>query len=443
MSHNFFHVLSVEEVVQKLSALAPLPAENALLFAADGLEGRALAEDVLARDDVPLTSRSGMDGYAVRAADTFGASESNPAYLTCVARHAIDQQPDCVLEPGQCAGIVTGGIVPEGADAVVMVEHTHCMAEGGDCVEIRKAVPPGEYLMLRGEDAREGTVALPAGTALRAQEIGLLAAVGVTAVRVHGRPVVAILSTGDEVLPVDSDLRPGQVRDVNSHALAALVRRAGGIPLLLGIARDTLEDLEAGLRKGMEQADMLLLSGGSSVGVRDLTVAALERLGSADIFCHGVAISPGKPLILATAPRPAAANAPSTEDATPAATSPPATSSSCVIWGLPGQVASAQVVMMVLGQPFIRHLAGHADAFSQQLWPRCRAELARNVASRQGREDYVRIRLEPREGELPLAVPVPGMSGLLRTLIQSQGVMRIPASLEGFEQGREVDVLLF
>lgn len=428
-SHSFFHVLSVEEVVQRLSALAPLPAEDASLFDASGLEGRVLAQAVLARDDVPLTSRSGMDGYAVRAADTFGASESNPAYLNCVARYAIDQQPDCLLEPGQCAGIVTGGILPEGADAVMMVEHTHCMgAEGGDCVEIRKAVPPGEYLMLRGEDARQGEVALAAGMALRAQEIGLLAAVGAVTVQVHRRPVVAILSTGDEVLPVDSDLRPGQVRDVNSHALATLVRRAGGIPLLLGIARDTLEELETGLRQGLAQADMLLLSGGSSVGVRDLTVAALERLGTADIFCHGVAISPGKPLILATASRPSATGA---------------TQGRCVIWGLPGQVASAQVVMMVLGQPFIRHLAGHPDAFAQRLWPRCRAELARNVASRQGREDYVRIRLEPREGQLPLALPVPGMSGLLRTLIQSQGVMRIPASLEGLEQGKEVDVLLF
>lgn len=436
MSQNFFHVLSVQQVVDKLQAVPPLPIEECELapvpasavppaapFFPEGLEGRVLARDVTARDDVPLTSRSGMDGYAVRAADTFGASESNPAYLTCVARWAIDQFPDREIQPGQCAGIVTGGIVPEGADAVIMVEHTHLM--GADCVEIRKAVPPGEYVMLRGEDARQGETALTAGTTLRAQEVGLLAAVGATRVAVRRRPVVAILSTGDEVLPVGSLPRPGQVRDVNSHALAALVRQAGGLPLLLGIARDTLDELEAGLRAGLAQADVLLLSGGSSVGVRDLTVAALERLGTADILCHGVALSPGKPLILASVPRARA------EDG------------SCMVWGLPGQVASAQVVMMVLGQPFLRHLAGNATAFDQRTWVQCRAELARNVASRQGREDYVRVRLELREGRLPLAVPVPGMSGLLRTLIAAQGVMRIPAALEGFEQGREVEVLLF
>ena len=431
MSHSFFHVLSVSEVVAALSAVPSLPAESVTLYDA-ALEGRVLAEPVTARDDVPLTSRSGMDGYAVRAADTFGASESNPTYLQCVARCDIDQQPDFTLQPGQCAGIVTGGIVPPGADAVLMVEHSHLMGE--DCVEIRRAVPPGEYVMLRGEDARQGEVALPAGTLLRAQEVGLLAAVGATQVRVHRRPVVAILSTGDEVLPVESALRPGQVRDVNSHALAVLVRRAGGIPLLLGIAPDKLEELEAGLRRGLEQADVILLSGGSSVGVRDLTVAALQRLGTADIFCHGVAISPGKPLILAKVAR---------DEGNKGDSGSGAGRSPCVVWGLPGQVASAQVVMMVLGQPFLRHLSGQAEAFMQARWPRCRAELARNTASRQGREDYVRVRVQWREGQAPLAVPVPGMSGLLRTLLDSEGVVRIPAALEGLEQGAFVDVLLF
>ena len=427
MTHDFFHVLSVAQVVEALTALAPLEAQSLPLDSPLGLEGLVLAADVTARDDVPLTSRSGMDGYAVRAADTFGASESNPAYLTCVAHCHIDQQPDFILIPGQCAGIVTGGIVPPGADAVVMVEHTHVMGE--DCVEIRRAVPPGEYVMLRGEDAEAGAVCLSAGTLLRPQEIGLLAAVGAHTVRVHRRPVVAILSTGDEVIGVQSTPRPGQVRDVNSHALAALVRKAGGEPRLLGIAPDTLDHLEAGLKKalngapGEDGADVLLLSGGSSVGVRDLTVAALKRLGNAEIFCHGVAISPGKPLILARVAR--------------------AGKSPCVVWGLPGQVASAQVVMKILGQPFLRHLAGEADAFAQGHWPQCRAELARNVASKQGREDYVRVRLKWRQGQAPLAVPVPGMSGLLRTLIGSQGVVRIAAAVEGLEQGTAVDVLLF
>lgn len=414
MKHDFFHVISVREVVAHLMETTPLPAETLALTA--GLEGRVLARDVTARDDVPVASRSGMDGYALRAADTFGASENNPAYLQCVGHTAIDALPDHGVEPGQCSGIVTGGLLPEGADAVIMVEYTHDMGAG--CVEIRRGTPPGEHVMLRGEDARAGERALPAGTLLRAQEVGLLAAVGAAQVSVHRRPRVAILSTGDELIPVEGTPRPGQVRDVNTHALACMVRRAGSDPLRLGIAPDRLEDLEIALNTGLNNADVVLLSGGSSVGVRDLTVAALQRIPEAEIFCHGVALSPGKPLILARVGQK-------------------------MVWGLPGQVASAQVVMMVLGQPFLRRLGGQGDPFNQALWPSQRAELARNVASRQGREDYVRVRLEPRPGQAPLATPVLGMSGLLRTLIASQGVVRIPERLEGLERGSMVDVLLF
>lgn len=417
MPHDFFQVLSVQEVVTRLTAFPPLDEEAVGLDDADGLEGRVLAADVIARDDVPLTSRSGMDGYAVRAAETFGASETDPAYLDCVGHVDIQTPAAFPVQPGQCAGIVTGGVVPEGADAVVMVEYTHDMGAG--CIEIRRAVPPGEHVMLRGEDARAGTTALPAGTALRPQEVGLLAAVGATEVRVRRRPVVAVLSTGDELIPAEGDPRPGQVRDVNSHTLACLARRAGARPLRLGIAPDNLDSLEQALRAGLERADVVLLSGGSSVGVRDLTVAALQRLPRAEVFCHGVALSPGKPLILASV------------------------DGKCV-WGLPGQVTSAQVVMMILGQPFLRHLAGHPFPFDQTRWPRHKAELARNVASRQGREDYVRVRLEPgEEGRPPRAVPVLGMSGLLRTLTEAHGVVRIPARREGLERGALVDVLLF
>lgn len=418
MPQDFFQVLSVQEVTDRLMRCPPLGAETLPLDAPSGLEGRVLARDVSARDDVPLTSRSGMDGYAVRAADTFGATEANPAYLDCVGHSRIDQPPACALHAGQCAGIVTGGTLPPGADAIVMVEHTHDMGSG--TIEIRRAVPPGEYVMLQGEDARAGACALPAGTPLRPQEVGLLAAVGATRVEVCRQPVVAIISTGDEVIPVHESPRPGQVRDVNSHALAALARRAGGVPLCLGIVPDELDALEQTLQQALTHADVVLLSGGSSVGVRDLTVAALRRLPQTDIFCHGVAISPGKPLILAHV-------------------------GARMVWGLPGQVTSAQVVMMVLGQPFLRRLAGHAHPFDQNLWPQCTAMLARNIASRQGREDYVRVRLEPHpDGQgLPLAVPVPGMSGLLRTLTGAQGVVRIPERLEGLEQGISVRVLLF
>ncbi len=408
MSQDFFVVLSVAEVIRRLKSFAPLPAETAGLEDPRGLEGRVLAADVTAREDVPLTSRSGMDGYAVRAADVFGASEGNPAYLNRVGRIAVDRPADFSVEPGQCAAIVTGGPLPDGADAVVMVEYTRELTAHNDgqsggqeeiLVEIRRPVAPGAHVLRRGDDARRGCPALRAGTPLRPQEIGLLAACGAQQATVRARPRVGILSTGDEVIPVSADPRPGQVRDVNSHALAAICREAGAEPRLLGIVPDDLEAIAAALQKHLAQVDV--------------------RLPGAEIFCHGVALSPGKPLILARV------------------------GGKCV-WGLPGQVASAQVVMFVLGAPFLRHLAGCADAFDQSRRPARKAVLSRNMASRQGREDYLRVRLEApaADGGLPLAVPVPGLSGLLRTLLDAQGLVRIDADLEGLEKGSVVDVLL-
>ena len=410
---GFFEVLTVEQVISLLSAFSPLPPEQAALQESDG---RVLAEDIIATEDLPPTDRAAMDGYALRAADTFGATESNPAYLQCVGNFDIQTPPDRELQPGQCAGIVTGGILPAGADAVVMVEYTHDMGAG--MVEIRLPVAPGTHVMLQGEDVRAGELLLPAGALLRPQEIGLLAALGKAQIQTRKLPRVAILSTGDELVDISATPKPGQVRDVNSSTLACLVRRAGGRPVLLGLSPDEIHALNAHLRKALKVADLVLLSGGSSVGARDLTISALQSIQGARILCRGVALSPGKPLIIADVGGKA-------------------------VWGLPGQVTSAQVVMMVLGQAFIRHLQGWKNPFDQALWPKQKAVLAKNIASRQGREDYVRVRLEQEgTGEL-LAVPVLGMSGLLRSLTNSHGLVRIPASLEGLEARRQVDVLLF
>ncbi|MCL2123333.1 MAG: molybdopterin molybdotransferase MoeA [Desulfovibrionaceae bacterium] len=410
---GFFEVLTVEQVIRLLSLFPPLPPEQAYLQESDG---RVLAEDLIAEEDLPLTDRAAMDGYALRAADTFGATEGNPAYLQCVGNFDIRTPPNLELQPGQCVGIVTGGMLPAGADAVVMVEYTHAFGEG--MVEIRLPAAPGAHVMLQGEDVQAGGLLLPAGSLLRPQEVGLLAALGKLRIPVRKRPRVAIISTGDELVDISATPKPGQVRDVNSSTLACLVRRAGGTPILLGLAPDALSALSAQLRKALNMADIVLLSGGSSVGVCDLTVSALQSLESARILCHGVALSPGKPLIVADVAGKA-------------------------VWGLPGQVTSAQVVMMVLGQAFIRHLQGWKNPFDQALWPQQKAVLAKNIASRQGREDYVRVRLEQEGTGALLAVPILGMSGLLRSLTGAHGLVRIPASLEGLEARRQVDVLLF
>ena len=414
MQHGFFTIISREEFVHQLKGFAPLDARTADLSQASN---RVLAADLVAPHDWPLLDRSCMDGYAVNARDVFGAGESNPGYLECVAALPIDQLPDVALKPGECARISTGGILPDGADGVVMVEHTQAMEENvvGGTIEIRKSAAPGENVMQRGEDARQGETALPAGTVMRPQEIGLAAALGFERVDLVRRPRVGILSTGDELVPVNRTPRPGQVRDVNSHSLAALAEQAGGVPTLYGIIKDDLDSLSEALETALAENDLVLLSGGSSIGVRDLTVQAIESMDGAEIMAHGVALSPGKPTILGRV-----------------GTKP--------VLGLPGQVTSALVVMHVLILPLIRHLQGDGHAFSETGRTLRKAELARNLPSKPGREDYVRIRLEERDGQPPLAHPVLGKSGLLRTIVQAHGLARIPAESEGLYGNDLIDV---
>lgn len=410
MNQGFLKTLSRQEFQDLLQTFSCTGSETIPFYRA---RNRVLAEDLVSPEDLPAGPRSSMDGYALRAADTFGAGESSPAYLECIRALEVNEYPDFALAPGQCAWIPTGGFLPEGADSVVMVEYTQEIGAG--TVEVRQSVAPGENVMERGEDASAGQPVLAAGSRLRTQEVGLLAALGISEVQVYRRPRVAILSTGDELVPVEERPTPGRIRDVNSHTVACLAEEAGGEVLPFGIVGDDLARLARALREALAQSDVVFLSGGSSKGTRDHTVAAIESLAGAEILCHGVRISPGKPTILARAGGKA-------------------------VVGLPGQVGSAQVVMAVLGQPFLRHLAGDREAFAERLRPLRRARLARNLESRQGREDFVRVRLEPGEGGLVLARPVLGKSGLLRTLLQSDGLLVIPADVEGFREGEDVDV---
>ncbi len=411
MERDYLELLSPNAFIEILEGFAPLG--EVLVPAADGL-GRFLAGELISPETLPALARSGMDGYAVMARDCFGATETNPVYLELAGDLDIQAVSSQAVAPGQCVRVVTGSSLPPGADAVVMVEHTEDV--GADTIEIRKSAAPGENMVLAGEDARQGDPLLPTGTLLRAAELGLLAALGIEKVTVGQRPRAAIFSTGDELVPVSATPRPGQIRDANAPALAALIRRAGGEPLYLGIVADQVDDLARAMEQALAQADCLFLSGGSSVGVRDLTIEALSRLPGATVLAHGLAVSPGKPTILARCQGKA-------------------------VWGLPGQVTSAQVVMHVFGCPFLARLSGDTAAFTRPR-PEVTAVLARNVASRQGREDYVRVRLTPQEGGELQAVPVLGKSGLLKTLILAEGLLRIPAGCEGLEAGKTIRVNL-
>lgn len=404
---QFFEVTDIASVLNLRGRFQQVAVREVAL---DQAQGSVLAEDFKAARDIPGFDRATMDGYAVRAASTYGASEGTPAYLNVVGSVQMGQTPDHPVGPGQASRIATGGMLPGGADSVVMVEHAGVLDEG--TIEVYRSVAPGQHVVTRDEDAAAGQVLLSAGRRLRPQEIGLLAACGTLTVRVYMPPRVGIISSGDEVVPVDRDPGPGQVRDVNTHTLAGLVRQAGGRPTPYGIVPDRFEDLRATCSRALAENDMVLVSGGSSVGTRDLSVAVIEALPQSEILVHGVSISPGKPTILAQC------------GAKP-------------FWGLPGHVTSAMVVFLVLVRPFLSHIGG----CPHDAPVRVKARLTRNVASAQGRVDFIRVRLEQRAGE-QWAEPILGASGLIRTMVAADGLVAVDLNSEGLEAGAVVEVLL-
>ncbi len=421
MAH-FFEVLSVEEIINLLKAQKAHfedrrnSLENEELVHITEADNRVLSRPIRAKEDLPLTHRSSMDGYAVHAKDTFGASDGNPIFLKNVMNFSIDDIPEGHLNEGECAGIVTGGIPPQNADAVIMVEYTEEL--GDNMIEIRKSVAPYSNMMLQGEDVKANAIALEKGIFLKAQEIGMLAALGISHVPVFPHIEVGIISTGDEVMPIETNIRKGQVRDVNSYALAALVKKVHAKPYFYGIVHDSLEELTNKLKEAISQKhDIILLSGGSSVGMRDFTIEVLKSLPGCEILCHGIAMSPGKPVIFARY-------------------------KDTLICGLPGQVTSAQIVMQRLVLPYLLYCSHNPYAFELETWHSCKAILDRNIASKHGREDYIRVALY-EEDSLLYAKPILGHSGLLKTLVESAGMVKIDAKLEGIEGKSEVDVLLF
>lgn len=403
---EFFRVQSRAQVLSHLEAFSSVGEEQVPL---DATLDRVLSRPIICPEDLPPFSRSTMDGYAVRARDTFGASESLPALLQLSGEVGMGEVPLLSLLPGQAVRISTGGVIPDGADAVVMVEYTETLDE--ETLEVYRTVAPGENLVGRGEDVREDDEILPAGWPIRPQDVGLLAALGVEHPWVHRKPVVAILSTGDEVVLVAETPAPGQVRDVNGPALAALVRREGAVPLDLGIVPDQKELLEARCNEGLERADCLFLSGGSSVGVRDYALEALQAMDGAEILAHGVAVKPGKPTLVArVGEKP--------------------------FFGFPGHPVSALVIFHILARPLLDRLCGRGYPRRQRP---IRARLTRNLASVQGREDYVRVILQEEDGEM-WARPVLGASGLIGTLVRAEGLIRIEQNAEGLDRGEWVEV---
>ena len=409
---HFLTLQSVDAIFAHMEAFAPLAKETLPL---ESCYGRVLAEPFPAPDDLPGFDRSTVDGFAVRARDVFGASEGMPALVDCVGECPMGEASGIAIGPGQTARIPTGGMLPDGADAVVMLEYSR--DAGGDKIELTRSVAPLENIVRKGEDAEKGEELLPAGRLLRPQELGLFAAFGQSLVTVRRRPRVAVISSGDEVVSISETPEPGQIRDINSYTLAAFARAAGAEARAFGIVKDALQELETVVKNVLEWADVVLLSGGSSAGQRDYTVKAFTSLPGTELLAHGVAVSPGKPLILARKGEQS-------------------------LWGLPGHAASALVCAEVFIRPLLRHLSGQS-ALAHFSATR-RAVLTRPVASAQGRRDYVRVRLEEPASpdDLPTATPVMGKSGLITTLVMADGLAVCPEDREGLAAGQAVDVHL-
>ena len=370
--------------------------------------GRLLARDVVSTVDLPGFARSTMDGYAVRAADTFGASDSLPALLAMAGEVHMGEIAQVDLPRHSCVRVATGSMLPAGVDAVVMVELTEELDD--TTMAILRPVAPGENVVAADEDVARGEVLLTGGRLLREHDIAALAAVGMLDVEVSVGPRVGIISTGDELVDVDAMPSLGQVRDMNSYALHAAARLAGARPEILGIVRDDYASLAQAMRDALPRVDMLIVSGGSSIGVRDFAREAIGSLGKPGVLVHGVAVKPGKPTIIAVA------------DGIP-------------IFGLPGHPVSCLTVFRLLVEPAIARWMG-GKLVRREL----SARIGANVASAAGREEYVSVRIVRRNGET-WADPVFSKSALISGLASADGTIRIPAGTEGIQKGDAVTVL--
>jgi molybdopterin molybdotransferase len=408
---RFLDVVTVEQATRHVGSFVALHSET---IDARRALGRVAAGDVSAREDVPHFFRSNMDGYAVRAEDTQAASATAAVALAIVGTVAMGEEPSFRVEPGTAARISTGGMMPQGADAVVLVERTEELPR--ERVAIHESVAPLDSTIAIGEDLRAGDIVFSRGHRFRAADVGVLTGIGRARVDVFATPRAGVIATGDEIVEPEADLPRGRVRNVNEYLLASLAAKNGAIVNDYGVIGDDLEKLRATVERALSESDAVFISGGSSKGAKDSTRGAIEALG-ADIVFHGISIAPGKPTLLAKLGRKA-------------------------IMGVPGNPAAVAVSFTLFGGPLLRVLGGEPLERILLRRPRIRARLAVELAAPSGRDDFVRVRLESGPGDIPSAHPQRGKSVALSTIARADGLVRVTAAGKGFRAGDEVEVLL-
>lgn len=413
---EFFNVLPPDEARNLLFEHLTRVIDEEVVHTHDAL-GRITTESLHASHSLPSFRRSTMDGFAVRAKDTFGATDALPAFLKIVGEVSMGVPAEAAIGAGEAMLVHTGGMIPASADAVVQIELTQAVGDRGEIpyeIEVFRAASVGQNVLQIGEDVQQGQEILPARHLIRPQDIGGLVALGIMEIDVARRPRVAIVATGDEVVAPDQPVAPGRIRDINSYTIAAQVKQAGGISDLKGIVKDRYEALMEVAQQALESCDMLIITAGSSVSTRDMTVTVIDALGEPGVLLHGVATRPGKPTIIGVV-------------------------GGKPVLGLPGNPVSAMIQFEMFGAPTVYRLQGLRQIPRKGLvW----ARLSQNLASESGREDYVPARLENGADGLN-ARPVFGKSNLIYTLVNADGLIKVPLNRSGIPAGEMVEVHLF
>lgn len=379
--------------------------------------GRITSEDIVSEVDLPPFSRSTVDGYAVKAEDTHGASAAMPTYLDIIGSIEMGEKTELSLSRVEAAAVPTGGMLPEGADAVLMIENTEKIDE--NMIESSKSLAVGENVVEKAEDIAEGEVLLKKGRKIMARDIGALAGLGITNINCFSKPKVSIISTGDELIPPEAAAKEGQIRDINSFSISAYLSKLGADCNRVGIVEDKFKSLKESVKENLD-SELILISGGSSVGIKDMTIDLLNSLGEPGVILHGLSIKPGKPTIL------------SVIDGT-------------IVIGLPGHPASAWTVTAVLVSEIVRVLTGEKDV--SELSGRdkkiyFKAELSRNLVSDKGREEYIPVKVYKNENGKLIADPLLGKSSLITNLVEGNAVLKIESYQEGKNKGEIVELSL-
>ena len=407
---DFLKVTPIEKALKIIdehpSALPPTVNVNTV----DSIS-RTISKPIKSSSNLPNFERSTMDGYAVRASDTYGASQSQPSYLHVVSEIKMGSTPNTRLNTGEASRIFTGGMIPESADAVVMVEYTELIDQS--LIEIIKPVAPGENIIQIGEDIKENDIIFEVGHKIRPQDIGGLLALGITQIPVFQPPKIGVISTGDELIDPKTEPIKGQVRDINSYTISSLIQKHGGEPIIFGINKDEFEIQFETAKKALSKCSIVVISAGSSTSSRDLTSKVISNLGKPGILMHGLAHKPGKPSIIGSA-------------------------RDKLIFGLHGNPVSAMIIFQLLVKKAINNILRR----TQEIINPSKAILTTDIPSINGREEHVPVKLFNSQSGTLMAQPVFGKSNLIYTLIRSDGIVVVPINKSGVYSGDLVDVFI-